>query len=549
MRRVATLLCFAVLAGCSGHSVTQTVPAEKAADGGTGDDAGRKVTPGEPKTNTGTPRSNNNTATRTNASVGINLSAVNYYATQLPFSNLFMNRDAWLSTDGSTWDTEQAASIPVDADGYPLELPYEGQLLRASAFLPIHGDTYELTWKGDGEVSVVGPDLEVVSRAANSLRFSVSASMTDSVFVRIDSSSAEDHVRGIEIHGQRDYGAIFRDSLRGFGVLRFMDWGQTNNSPVAHWSERTTPNQAQGTEHGVAIEHMIDIANAVQANMWFNVPHQADDDYVQRAAQLIDEKLDKKLKVYVEYSNENWNGIFSQVQWEQARGLALGLDELGGGHDSEAAANFWAGMNFAVRRAAFVHSVFKRVLGQRAVAVLAGQSANPGLNDMILSAYEDSAVNPLGGTPDALAVAPYFGLIYDDPDAADAITVEKILSDADSSIAELVGDNTASNRSVADSHGVELIAYEAGQHVLGAGGLENDKEVVQRMIEANRNPRMGELYRKAHRAWIQGGGKLSVYFSFCEAPGKFGSWGALEYQDQPSAEAPKWAALLAIMQD
>jgi len=545
MRRVATLLCFGVLVGCSGQSVAPASPAEEAADGGTSVD-GDAVKPVDPRTNTGTPDANN---TRKSQAVGINLSAVNYYATQLPFSNLFLNRDRWLSTDGSTWDTEQADSIPVDADGYPLEVPYEGQMLRASAFLPIHADTYEVTWKGDGEVSVVGPELKVVSRGASSLRFSVSASMTDSVFVRIDTSSAADHVRAIEIHGMRDYGAIFRDSLRGFGVLRFMDWGQTNNSPLVHWSERTTPNQAQGTERGVAIEHMIDIANTVQAHMWFNVPHQADDDYIQRAAQLINEKLDKKLKVYVEYSNENWNGIFSQVQWEQTRGLELGLDDLGGGHDSEDAGNFWAGTNFAVRRAGFVHSVFKRMLGQRAVAVLAGQSANPGLNDAILSAYEDAEVNPAGGKLDALAVAPYFGRIYDDPDAADSITVDKILSDADSSIAELVGKDTASNRAVADSHGVDLIAYEAGQHVLAAGGLENDKEVVQRMIEANRNARMGDLYRKAHRAWMQSGGELSVYFSFCEAPGKFGSWGALEYQDQPSSEAPKWAALLAIMQN
>src|SRR6185312_11098551 len=119
---------------------------------------------------------------------------------------------------------------------------------------------------------------------------------------------------------------------------------------------------------------------------------------------------------------------FSQVQWEQTRGLELGLDELGGGHDSEDAGNFWAGTNFAVRRAGFVHSVFKRMLGQRAVAVLAGQSANPGLNDAILSAYEDAEVNPAGGKLDALAVAPYFGRIYDDPDAADSITVDKILS-------------------------------------------------------------------------------------------------------------------------
>jgi hypothetical protein len=367
------------------------------------------------------------------------------------------------------------------------------------------------------------------------------------VFIRIERSNAADHIRNLEIHGEHDYGAAFRDSLKGFGVLRFMDWGATNHSPVAHWSDRTTLNEGQGSEYGVAIERMIDTANAAKAHMWFNVPHQADDDYIQRAAQLISEKLDKRLNVFVEYSNENWNGIFAQVQWEQARGVAEGLDQLRS-YGSADETEFWAGMNFSVRRAGFVHSVFRRVFGERAVTVLAGQSANAGLNEAILNAYEDPRINPIGGRPDALAVAPYFGRVYLEPEDAD-ITVAQILADAEDSIQELVVDATKENRRVADDHDVHLIAYEAGQHVLIAGGLENDPELVQHMIDANRSPRMGELYRQAHRAWLDNGGELAVYFASCEKPGKFGSWGAREYQDQPQSEAPKFAALRAIMQD
>jgi hypothetical protein len=298
----------------------------------------------------------------------------------------------------------------------------------------------------------------------------------------------------------------------------------------------------------VAMEHMIDTANAAQANMWITVPHQADDDYMERAAQLISERLDKRLKVFVEYSNENWNGIFSQVQWEQERGVALGLDKFRDAKTPEES-EFWAGMFFSVRRAGFLHSVFRRTFGERAVTVLAGQSANSGLNEAILNAYEDPRINPLGGKPDALAVAPYFGRLYNEPAKAGALTVARILADAEESIAELVTDHTQANREIADDHNVHLIAYEAGQHVLLAGGLENDEELVQLMIDANRDPRMGELYRKAHRAWLAAGGELIVYFSSCEMPGKFGSWGAREYQDQPPSEAPKWAALRAIMEN
>jgi hypothetical protein len=421
-------------------------------------------------------------------------------------------------------------------------------MLRASTFLPIHADTFDMTWKGDGELSLVGPQVEILSQTANSLRFSAGPSLADSVFVRIDRSRQGDHVHAIEIHGDHEYGTQFKASLKGFNVLRFMDWGATNNNPVSRWSERTLPNQAQGSEHGVAIEHMIATANAAKANMWFTVPHKADDDYVQRAAKLIADTLDDELKVYVEYSNENWNGIFTQVQWEQARGIEAKLNNLRE-YGSPEEMEFWAGMNFAVRRAAFIHKAFRAALGERAIRVLSGQSANSGLNDAILSAYEDERINPLGGQPDALAVAPYFGRIYNEPDKASSITVARILADAEESIAELVTKHTRENREIADTHGVHLIAYEAGQHVLIAGGLEKVDGMVEKMIEANRDPRMGELYRKAHRAWQEAGGELAVYFSSCEAPGEFGSWGALEYQDQPAADAPKWQALRDIMND
>lgn len=452
-----------------------------------------------------------------------------------------------MSTSWEEWDTKQLDTIPADEDGYALALPYRDLRVRAATFLPVYADTFDMTWQGDGEFHIQAPGYKLLELTDTSLRFSVEASLSESVFIRIDRSTPGDHVHDIELRGTRDYGAAFRNSLKGFGVLRFMDWGATNHSPVKTWSERTTPKMGQGSDHGVAIEHMIDTANAVQAHMWITIPHQADDDYMQRAAQLIAERLDKRLHVFVEYSNENWNGIFSQVQWEQEQGLALGLDRLRQGKTQEET-EFWAGMFFAVRRSAYLHSVFRRVLGDRAVTVLAGQSANPGLNEAILNAYEDTRINPLGGKPDALAVAPYFGRLYREPEEAATLTVDRILSDADESIAELVTEHTSTNREIADEHGVHLIAYEAGQHVLLAGALQEDEELVELTIAANRDPRMGDLYRKAHRAWLAAGGELIVYFNSCEAPGKYGSWGAREYQDQPLSEAPKWAALQSMVQ-
>ena len=45
-------------------------------------------------------------------------------------------------------------------------------------------------------------------------------------------------------------------------------------------------------------------------------------------------------------------------------------------------------------------------------------------------------------------------------------------------------------------------------------------------------------------AWFAEGGGLFVPFSYAGLPNKWGSWGALEYQDQPVEQAPKYRALV-----
>jgi len=55
---------------------------------------------------------------------------------------------------------------------------------------------------------------------------------------------------------------------------------------------------------------------------------------------------------------------------------------------------------------------------------------------------------------------------------------------------------------------------------------------------------MYDLYRKHLANWSAARGGLYVVFSNVGAPGKWGCWGVLEYQDQPEAEAPKYRAVV-----
>jgi hypothetical protein len=99
---------------------------------------------------------------------------------------------------------------------------------------------------------------------------------------------------------------------------------------------------------------------------------------------------------------------------------------------------------------------------------------------------------------------------------------------------------------VARRFGVELIAYEGGQHLAGSGGAENDVLLTDLFVSANRSPRMYDLYRKYLANWFAEGGGLFVAFNDVGKPTKWGSWGAWEHRE-PVEDAPKARALLELV--
>ena len=68
------------------------------------------------------------------------------------------------------------------------------------------------------------------------------------------------------------------------------------------------------------------------------------------------------------------------------------------------------------------------------------------------------------------------------------------------------------------------------------------------LFEANRDPRMGQLYSQYLEAWHKAGGKTFVHFSAPRIYSWYGSWGAKEYITQPRSEAPKYDALLRYIE-
>ena len=223
------------------------------------------------------------------------------------------------------------------------------------------------------------------------------------------------------------------------GALRFMDWLHTNHASSVDWNDRRLPGALfpwgenyqrgdfrfevplyEGRTHqtGVPWEYISELGNATGKDVWINLPHAANDQYIRNAAKVLrfgsnadgvpydsvqDEygpsdhpPLRSDLRVFVEYSNEAWNYGFAQRRYIDAEGAAAG-------YDAE------PGAAFAGARAAETWAIFSEVFADdhdRVINVAGAWTANPRYTRAYLS-QSQAADNP--EIADVLGITTYFG--------------------------------------------------------------------------------------------------------------------------------------------
>jgi hypothetical protein len=147
-------------------------------------------------------------------------------------------------------------------------------------------------------------------------------------------------------------------------------------------------------------------------------------------------------------------------------------------------------------------------------------------------------------------VAPYFGRQFSASARTPEVRTwgpERLIEACRDEIGGAVGQVEAL-ATMARARGLDLIAYEAGQHLAGRGGTQNDATLTNLFVSTNRHPDMKRLYERHLAGWHAHGGGLVLMFSFVSRPGKWGSWGLLEWQDQPREQAPKYDAVLEYIE-
>ena len=444
---------------------------------------------------------NSRITNRAKSKLGMNIAPVEDYGSQFAFKDMIKQGRSWTSqisgTDGGT--------LTLDAYGYPtsLALNQTARMYWITA-IPNSGVSYTATHDGIGTFNRTFQD-------------------STQMFWDLTATTQGNNLRNLKmlIPGTSDDGLHpfyqpFLDSLKGYGCLRFMDWGQTISNPAVSWSDRTIPQWytyagGEGTggvlPSGAPYEAMIDLCNTVGTDMWVCVPHAADDTFITNLATLIKGRLKTNLKCYYELSNEVWNGVGTQKAYFQAIGVADNLD----------ADSFQAAMKAYSRRAVQMFDLVDAIYGSDAThrrrRVMGSQIGNTGIP--VLS-FQNAYLKT-----DYYAVAPYLEVAANITGFTDDQVITALSQPGDgyqSNVTSVIASKTYAN-----SLGVALCFYEFGPGASIPVSTQRAANFEQLMLTY------------LDQVWIQaGGGCPANYYFSCRPSSTGNAWGAIESLTQQS---------------
>jgi hypothetical protein len=389
-----------------------------------------------------------------------------------------------------------------------------------------------------------------------------------------DCVQGNDYVAFENNYQQQLFHPLFLQDMKKFSALRFMRFLGINNSPLRTWDERAKASDASwALKAGSPVEVAVAMANQLQAEPWINLPFRVDDDFIRQEALLVKQELDQHLTLYLEMGNELWNNAYPYIfdaQYAEQQGKAT-WPEAG-------VSDFEYRLNYYGMRAAQSCAIWKAVFSdapERVKCVMAGMGANTWVNERALTCplYANQGGHNCARDMSALAIAPYFGGYLADDANLDVLAewaaqgeqglsqlfdemyngvLRPLTDDPEKEEWQLAPANgaleqaknfIAANSALAQQYGLQLVAYEGGQHLTYAGNLSGDRGIINDnlFLAANRDSRMGQALMDHFDHWQQLGGTTYMVF---ESTGSFGAFGAFplkEYQLQNAS--PKYTAV------
>jgi hypothetical protein len=506
-----------------------------------------------------------------NLPIGMNTNEVMQVDSSVPFVNVFKMALPFAEADAKLTH----GNIIYDADGWPQQLNGGQAGTNLLHWLPagtLPEGHYTVLYDGEGEL-VYADDAKLIRRLPGKDIIQIAAGVDKylKVTLTIQQSKPDNYLRNIRVllpggicasnpfqrvdsaqqcdDDYRDFETHYDDIvfnpdylnfMRDFKTLRFMNMSGITRNPITSWQQMPRMSQATwaGAEghRGAPLEVMVKLANQLNADAWFNIPHAADDHLVQQYADYVHQHLRPHLKAYVEYTNEAWNPVFTQAHYTKQMGTQHKLDT----DPSQ------AGHKYYIKRSLEVFRLWQQAFGNtdRLVRVLGGWAANPKLSALLLS-YDNAHQHT-----DALAIAPYF--YVHDKQQGEVRTTEdvfRLLKDERNAYSlPNVLDRIQKQADIAKQYGVRLIAYEGGQHLVDRKTRSSRDFPNPQYIGANRAQPMEALYAEFLEGWQKiTGNSLFVAFSAPRTYQAYGSWGVKEHINQAAGEAPKYRALLQML--
>lgn len=462
-------------------------------------------------------------ASKSNSPLGVNVGGIQWG------SRVFMNliyASSWSQElpSGGGWVDVPADAL--DANGWVKSAPAGAQIHR-QLYVPLNSGNFVCRYQGNGTLLVLGPGVSNVTSSAGATRFSLATTYPNPqpafISYAVDPANYIRNINCREANASAtttiapDYAA----ALANYRTIRFLNWqAATPANTAVSWATRNKPGDGDYTRNdGVPIEVLVDTANQAGADLFVTVPWNADDDYVTRFATYVRDNLASNHRVYVEVSNEVWNGSFPVAGQAAKEAQTEGLASASG---SGTAGN----LERYAEKTEQVMAIWSRVFSgksSRLVRLASWQHVNTYWTNLLLGYMN------LSHSVDALATAPYFGY-----EATSSMTLDQIMAALPDEVRNSV-DLGIQQKALAQKYGLKYMTYEAGQGVLVANlALEQQVE---------RDPRMHDAYQQFLSSWqSQVGGGLNL-FALEGQISQYGGWGLSEYIGQPVAQAPKLRAV------